>query len=130
MYCIYFVFPIKLFVLKFHYFALLHVGLKVKGCLLRKGGTEINCESSQKMTVQKAGQQTAKILVGPSISVGRMTERWVTRWSGPRLSGGNSTMGGKRTSIHFSISVQISPDEVWNLFPVSISLTDTWGSAD
>lgn len=53
------------------------------------------------MTQQKAWHWTAQILVGLSIPVCRMTEWWVSRWNGPSLSGGNSTMGGKRTCIHF-----------------------------
>lgn len=54
--------------------------------------------------------------VGKSILVCCMSEQWVTLWSRPALICGNSsTMGG----MHFhpaSISIQIIPHEVWNLF--------------
>lgn len=45
-----------------------------------------------------------------------MAERWVTEWSRPTHSGGNSSTKG---GIHFhpdSISMQILPHEVWSSF--------------
>lgn len=79
---------------------------------------------------QKTWHWAAQIQVRISIPVFCMTEKWVTQWSRPALSGGNSTIRGMHMHPDSYLHADITR---WNspfFFSSFLLLTDTWTSAD